>query len=106
MLAFIGEHSKPTLMTYGTGKSRNKQRFKVEWSWRSCACAPSVAVLADKKGSESPLPEFSCRLMLQLGKWGEGGGGGGSVTFNELHQVYVQLWSSCQYTTYGGVASS
>ena len=63
----------------GTGKSRNKEtrnetkrHFKVERSWRSCACAPSLMVLPDRKGSEYPRSLFSCRLMPQ----GKGGGGG------------------------------
>ena len=50
------------VLTVSTGKSRNeetrnetKRHFKVERSWRSCACAPSLMVLPDRKGSEYPL---------------------------------------------------
>ena len=66
------------LLLEGTGKSRNKEtrnetkrHFKVERSWRSCACAPSLMVLPDRKGSEYPRSIFSSRLMPQ----GKGGGG-------------------------------
>ena len=66
----------------GIGKSRNKEtrnetkrHFKVERSRRSCACAPSLMVLPDRKGSEYPLSLIGCRLMLQ-GRGGGGGGGG------------------------------
>ena len=57
-----------------------------------------LMVLADRKGSESPRPLLSCRLMLQgkVGGPGGGGGGGGSVTFNEL-LLHLQLWLQICY---------
>ena len=64
----------------GTGKSRNKEtrnetkrHFKVERSWRSCACAPSLMVLADGKGSESSLQTDAAGGG---GPWWWGWGGG------------------------------
>ena len=42
------------LVNQETKKAETKRHFKVERSWRSCVCAPSLVVLADRKGSEYP----------------------------------------------------